>query len=777
MAQQDSPSTNEADLERIVALIEEAAGAVVMASASDRDAIAAIGRIFDKIVAATLGLAMEPLAKEGCRTVTRVVASDGDEASALLDRLGEIVTELQRAATQALMTGDASPAPAPPPAPEAAPKPAASATPASAPPANAPPAAATRDEEIVELLGDFLQEAEEGVDKVDDLLLQIEQSGVEAERINALFRVFHTIKGVAASLEVMDVTRLAHATETLLDQARSGILELAGERIERVFESAALMRKLLGSTRKAVQAGTEFEVSGEVPPMIQKLDAVLAGKEDHAPKSVAARSQRTPAAPPKAEPPKAALPKAEPPKAEPPKAEAALLFEAPEPPKAAPAPKLVAEPRSEPPQEERAPAEPKEPSPAAAPAQSITKAAGKLRETVKVDLDRVDSIVEMIGELIIVESMVVNAPEIATLSSLRVRNYLSQLTKISRDLQNVAMRMRMVPVSGVFQKMARMVRDLSRKTGKNVVLVQSGESAEMDRSMVERIEDPLVHMIRNSVDHGIEPDRTAAGKPAQGTVKLSAYHEGGSIVIEITDDGRGLSRDAILKKARAQGLIRETDNPSDAEVWGLIFLPGFSTASQVTEISGRGVGMDVVKRSIESMRGRVTVTSTPGQGTTFRMLLPLTLAIIDGMLVASGEERYIIPSLSIVESLKPAPGMVHTFADRGELINVRGEMLPLVRLTRIFGVFSEERAPTDALVVVVESMGRRVGLLVDDVITQQQVVIKPLGEGLGDTELLAGAAILSDGRVGLILNVDRIGGDAGAGQILHRTRAVAEEAA
>jgi two-component system chemotaxis sensor kinase CheA len=324
--------------------------------------------------------------------------------------------------------------------------------------------------------------------------------------------------------------------------------------------------------------------------------------------------------------------------------------------------------------------------------------------------------------------------------------------------------------------MARMVRDLSRKTGKNVVLVQSGESAEMDRSMVERIEDPLVHMIRNSVDHGIESnvdDRTAAGKPAQATIKLSAFHEGGSIVIEIADDGRGLGREAILKKARAQGLVREGDNPSDAEVWGLIFLPGFSTAKEVTEISGRGVGMDVVKRNIESMRGRVTVTSTPGKGTTFRLILPLTLAIIEGMLVACGSERYIVPSLSIVESLKPTDTMVHAFADRGELVNVRGEMLPLVRLQRLLGVGGEERPPTEALIVVVETMGRRVGLLVDDVITQQQVVIKPLGEGLGDTEMLAGAAILSDGRVGLILNVDRIGGVVGAGQMF-RSRSMAD---
>ncbi|MFT3915782.1 MAG: chemotaxis protein CheA [Anaeromyxobacteraceae bacterium] len=366
--------------------------------------------------------------------------------------------------------------------------------------------------------------------------------------------------------------------------------------------------------------------------------------------------------------------------------------------------------------------------------------------------------VEMIGELIIVESMVIHAPEIGKIGSLKLRNYLNQLSKISRDLQNVAMRMRMVPVRGAFQKMARLVRDLSRKTGKDVVLEQSGEDTEMDRSMVERIEDPLVHLVRNSMDHGIESaaDRVAAGKPARATVRLSAYHEGGSIVVELTDDGRGLNREKILKKAVEKGLVESGKDLTDAEVHALIFLPGFSTAAQVTEISGRGVGMDVVKRNIEGMRGRVTVTSRPGQGTTFRMVLPLTLAIIDGMLVACGTEKYIVPSLSIVESLRPTEDMISRAAGRGEIINVRGEILPLLRLHQLLQMTGEERAVTDSHVVVVEGLGKKVGLVVDDVLTQQQVVIKPLGSGMGDTDFLSGAAILSDGRVGLILNVDRL---------------------
>jgi len=277
--------------------------------------------------------------------------------------------------------------------------------------------------------------------------------------------------------------------------------------------------------------------------------------------------------------------------------------------------------------------------------------------------------------------------------------------------------------------------------------------------MVERIEDPLVHMIRNAMDHAIEAveERRAAGKPETGTIRVSAQHEGGSIAIEIADDGRGLRREAILAKARQRGLVNETaDQMSDEEVFALIFLPGFSTADKVSELSGRGVGMDVVKRSIEAMRGRIVTRSTPGVGTTFKLVLPLTLAIIDGMLVSCAGETYVIPSLAIVRSLQVSAGMVRTLAHRGELLQVRGEILQLVRLRRLCGVTGPEPTPEESGVVIVESAGRKIALLVDEVVTQQQIVIKPLSSGLGDTDLLVGAAILSDGRVGLILNVDRL---------------------
>ncbi|MFQ5700150.1 MAG: chemotaxis protein CheA, partial [Myxococcota bacterium] len=391
-------------------------------------------------------------------------------------------------------------------------------------------------------------------------------------------------------------------------------------------------------------------------------------------------------------------------------------------------------------------------------AQKQSRSGVHIRETVKVDLERVDRLVETIGELVVVESMVTNVPEIVQAESLRLRNYLGQLSKITRDLQDMAMGMRTVSVRGLFQKMARMVRDLGNRSGKRVELVASGEGTELDRSMVEQLADPLVHMIRNAVDHGIEPEseRVAAGKPVAGHVRLSAYHEGGSIVIEIADDGRGLDRESIRAKAIQQGVIAADAKLSDAELYQVIFAAGFSTAQQVTEISGRGVGMDVVRRNIESMRGRVSISSVAGEGSTFKIMLPLTLAIIDGMLVACGEERYIVPTLSIVESFRPTHEMLVSAAGRFEMIHQRGETIPLVRMDRVFGIEGARQDPADALVVVVEAVGRKLGLLVDDVVTQQQVVIKSLGSSLEGIGFIAGGAILSDGQVGLILNVDEL---------------------
>lgn len=603
---------------------------------------------------------------------------------------------------------------------------------------------ASRDADTIELFAGFLQESNEGLDQVDQILLEAEQRPATPEQVNHLFRVFHTIKGVSAFLGADDVKGLAHVTETLLGRIRDGVRELSGRELSVTFEATAQLRRLLAVMHTAVETDREIPRDAATAAICERIEQVTTS-----PAAVAA-PVASPAVAPTPAPSAPELQDLDadwPSVSEPSASEPAVV-----------GPAVVEPAEAELVKDESVKDEtPKnEGNEAAATAKGP---GGRIRETVKVDLERIDSVVEMIGELIIVESMITNADEVRSVASLRFRNYLGQLSKISRDLQSIAMRMRMVPVRGVFQKMARLVRDLSLKTGKSVRLVQVGEATEMDRSMVERIEDPLVHMIRNAIDHAIEtPDvRRAAGKLEQGTITLSARHEGGSVVIELSDDGRGLSRDGILKKARERGLVGENaEKMPDSDVHALIFLPGFSTAASVSELSGRGVGMDVVKRNVESLRGRVLVSSVLGSGTTFKLMLPLTLAIIDGMLVSVGDERYIIPSLAIVESLLPNESMVRVLGRDRELVNVRGEIFPLQRLKSLFDVPSGQDDPAQARIVVVECGGRKIGLMVDDVLTQHQVVIKPLSGGIGNAELLSGAAILSDGRVGLILNVDRL---------------------
>jgi two-component system chemotaxis sensor kinase CheA len=605
-----------------------------------------------------------------------------------------------------------------------------------------------RDPDTLEVIGDFLVEAEDGLAKADDLLLELERDGFEAERVNAIFRVFHTIKGVAGFVDLRDVATLAHATEAVLDELRSGVVELSQDHLDLTFEATASMRRMLGDVRHAVEAKADLEGVPELDTLLAKLGARLVNKHGELPQKAPAKLPPPPSPEPSQELEWDAAPAGP--------ADAPVSAPAPAPASPSASVPLAAEREND-----GADAADDAPTPQA---ELAPKAAGqqggkRLKETLKVDVERVDSVVELIGELIIVESMIVHAPEIHAIGSLKIKNSLNQLTKISRDLQDLAMRMRMLPMRGVMQKLSRLVRELSRKTGKEISFQLVGETTEIDRSMAEQIGDPLMHMIRNAVDHGIESpaDRVAAGKSREAIVRIAASHEGGNVVIEVSDDGRGLSREKILKKAIERGLVRDTDAMSDGEVFALIFEPGFSTAAVVTDISGRGVGMDVVKRNVEAMRGRVLVSSVYGRGTTFRIVLPLTLAVIDGMLVACGNESYIVPSLSIVESLRPKPEMISSLRGRDEFLDVRNELVPLYRVAKLFEIEGAQNDPAQGLVVVVESLGKKIGLLVDDVVSQQQVVIKPLGANVHHADVFSGAAIMSDGRVGLILNVDRIG--------------------
>lgn len=597
-----------------------------------------------------------------------------------------------------------------------------------------------RDEETIAIFADFLQEADEGMALADETLMEAERSGLTTEHVHALFRVFHTIKGVAGFLDLEEVQKLAHITETLMDLARDGAYTVDAVGLEVLLESTQTMRQLVGLVSTAVTAGTAVARLPQLSGTLEKLDAVINKRplpsvapqepivipmsaEEEPPVLAAHTAPRLSLVP-------AAVAASKPAVAAPTK----------EVPRAA-----VAAPAAEEPEEPRA--------------GGGEEGGGQIRQTIKLDVARVDDVVEMIGELVIVESMLTHSPELAALGSAKVSTYLGQLAKISRDLQNVAMRMRMVPVRTVFQKMPRIVRETGKKAGKDVQLVVSGEATEMDRSMVDRLAEPLMHMLRNSVDHGLETrdERVKAGKAPSGKVTLSAYHEGSSVVIEVADDGRGLAREAILAKARRQGLVGESQVPGDDEIYQLIFAPGFSTAAQVTEISGRGVGMDVVKKTIESMRGRIVIRTEQGKGTTFKLVLPLTLAIIDATVVGCGAERYIIPSLSIVESIQVTPAMLGTMGGHRELLRFRGRVLPLFRAANLFGVEGAVSDPSRGMVVVVDSMNQHIALFVDEVVGQQQVVIKSLDGTLAQSGSFVGAAIISDGQVALILNVDDIG--------------------
>jgi two-component system chemotaxis sensor kinase CheA len=330
--------------------------------------------------------------------------------------------------------------------------------------------------------------------------------------------------------------------------------------------------------------------------------------------------------------------------------------------------------------------------------------------------------------------------------------------KIVRELQDLAMSMRMVPLRGAFQKVARLVRDLAHKSGKSIEFIAEGEETEIDRNMVDVLSDPLIHMIRNAIDHGIESpeERAAQGKMQTGTIRLAAYHSGGNVVIELQDDGRGLDREKIIERAVSKGLIESDKNLSDIEVFRRIFLPGFSTSDKVTEISGRGVGMDVVKQSVEALHGHIDLTSEPGKGCTFFVRLPLTLAITDGMLVKVGSERYIIPTINIHLSFKPERSALWTVAGRGEMVMLREELMPVFRLHRLFGIDNAVSDPTSGLLVVVGERMQRCALLVDELLGQQQVVAKSLGKNMTKVQGIAGGAILGDGRVGLIIDVMEI---------------------
>jgi len=581
-----------------------------------------------------------------------------------------------------------------------------------------------------ELLGDFILESTEHLTNIESQLLTLEQDPANAEAIHAIFRGFHTIKGLAGFLELNAIQEVAHEVETILDLARTWKLRITPVVIDRILEGKDYLAGCLRALEQMLATGVRPVFAPNLP-LLTALRTLIQTNEA---KSNGIQSDEDAgAARAAAEDPGVALERA-------PQAQEGA------------GPDL----------QQLALAVVADPPPDASIRERQEKAVSGRVDThapegrlVKVDTAKLDFLVDMVGEMVIAQSLVRHDPDLSPESKPRLARNLSQLARITEEVQKTAMSMRMVPVGQLFQKMSRVVRDLSKKSGKQVELQMIGEETELDRHIVEELADPLMHMVRNSLDHGLEPteERERAGKPPSGTLLLRASHQAGQIIIEISDDGRGLNRKRILEKARAKGLIDAGAELPDREIFDLIFHPGFSTAEQITDVSGRGVGMDVVRRHIQKMRGRIDIESTAGQGTTFLLKLPLTLAIIDGLVVGVGEERYIVPIFAVREMLRPSEDMISTVQGRSEMALVRGSLLPIVRLHQRFRVQPRSFHPWESLLIVAESGDKRFCLLVDDLVGKQEVVIKSLGATLQGIAGVAGGAILGDGRVGLILDL------------------------
>jgi len=383
---------------------------------------------------------------------------------------------------------------------------------------------------------------------------------------------------------------------------------------------------------------------------------------------------------------------------------------------------------------------------------------------IKIDTTKLDELFDTVGELVIAQNFIAQNEQIKDLGDPSINKTIEILSKITKVIQDRVMSLRMVAIRDTFEKMKRVARDTAKKTGKEIKLIIQGEETEIDKTMIDSLSDPIVHMIRNAIDHGLEAngdDRAAKGKDREGTISLRAFHKSGNIIIAISDDGRGIDKVAVLEKAIERGLVDKDDTLTDQQIYSLIMQPGFSTAKVISDVSGRGVGLDVVKNSIEKLRGKVEVNSELGKGSTFSIILPLTLAIIDGMLVKSGDDIFIIPTLSVVESFVPSKEIVHMLKGKGEFVNLRGEQIPVIRLNEALSLGVErEREPIwESTLVCVESEKGRMAILVDALLGRQQVVIKTLGRSMAKIKEISGGAILGNGDIALILSIDGLCSD------------------
>lgn len=596
----------------------------------------------------------------------------------------------------------------------------------------------------------FVAEALDHLGTIEAVLLQLEETPNDSTLLNDVFRPFHTIKGNAGALGITSVQECAHKVENLLDRCRSGAHSVGSAEVDIVLRSVDLLTAMINDLSTRAAGGRGRPLRADRVALMAEVEALIASGSN------AQRANVTQADVPRADNDTEA-PAVDVDRSAEAVARAAagdvdfFASAAATAAVAAPVASQVAPPvPSHHPAGRRASDHPHPPA---------ESGATREREAaVKVDTRKLDGLVDTVGELVILQSLIAESPALVHAADERLARNLAQLRRITTELQRSAMSMRMVPIRQTFQKMSRLVRDLGKMSGKQVELTLSGEDTELDRKVVEDINDPLMHMVRNSVDHGLEPNdvREAAGKPRAGRLALRAFHQSGNIVIQVSDDGAGLRTDRILAKAVAQGLVAAGDTLSTPEIHHLIFKPGFSTADKVTEISGRGVGMDVVRRNIEALRGRIDIESAPGVGTTFSIKLPLTLAILDGLVVSVGQERFVIPTFAVRESLRPRVSQVHSVQGAPRMVQVRDRLLPLLWLSEFFGLETPPVDPASSTVIVIEEDHRRMGLVVDALVGKQEVVVKPLGETFAGVDGIEGGAILGDGRIGLILDAHGI---------------------
>ena len=580
--------------------------------------------------------------------------------------------------------------------------------------------------DLDEVIKEFLVESHESLEQSDLDLVALEQDPHAQDVIANVFRAIHTIKGTAGFMNLALVAEMGHHAESLLSRVRDREIRYGGGYADLSLRALDMLKELVLSVQEALQGAPLLKPAGYDDLMHLLADPEAAGISDEQDETPAPRLGDVLVAQGKVER------------------------------------NQVEQAAQNHPEEKIGTAIVKEKTATvtdvgqALRTQKRMQGGIKAVETsVRVSTHRLDRLIDMIGELVIAHSMVAQDHFVVNGNRHELVKKISHSGKIVRELQDLSMSMRMVPLKATFNKMARLVRDLGRKVGKSIQFVTEGEDTEIDRNLVDIINDPLVHLLRNAVDHGIETAeiRKQNGKPEQGTVKLCAYHSAGNVVVEIEDDGKGLDREAIVTKAREKGLIEDGTTLNDREVFNLIFEPGFSTASTVTDVSGRGVGMDVVKKNIISLRGQAEIRTEAGKGSVFKVSLPLTLAIIDGMVVRVGPETYVIPTGSIVRSIKPAAGDISTVHGKGRMLSLQSQLIPLFELASLYQIAVTNRDETQHLVVVVEDEERLVGLLIDELIGRQQVVVKTLGETMREIPGISGGAILPNGRVGLILDV------------------------